>query len=114
MTNPCHFPDPTGISTCGRRGKTNEHVTLYMNGLVYHAYLCTAHRKTVTEMAPELGFAPVGGRTKDAKRRTAYLGKSGKPFTASQARAWLVRRGENVQGPGRLSNEQLSQYAESH
>jgi hypothetical protein len=116
MTTPCHFPDPVGVGTCGRRGKTNEHVTLFLNGLVYHAYLCPSHRKVLTEMAPEYGLAPVGGRTKDAKRRTAYVGKSGQAFTTTQARAWLIKNGdENVRpGPGRLTNEQLARYADTH
>src|SRR3954464_6437702 len=103
MTNVCHFPDPVGAGTCGKRGKANQHVTLYANDLVYHGFLCAKHRQVLTDVAPEFGLAPVGSRTKDAKRRTAYIGKSGTAFTAAQARAWLIKRGELAShGPGRL------------
>ena len=90
-------------------------MTLYANDLVYHGFLCASHRNALTDAIPEFGLAPVGSRSKDAKRRTAYIGKSGKAFTAAQARAWLVKRGElEGIGPGRLSQQQLDAYADTH
>ena len=86
-----------------------------MNGLIYHGFLCATHRKVLTDMAPEYGLVPVGGRTKDSKRRAAYVAKSGKAFTAAQARAWLITRDDEVRpGAGRLSAEQLDRYAATH
>ena len=116
MTTACHFPNgPTEVGTCGKRGKSNEHVTLYANGLVYHGFLCTSHRNLLTDAIPEFGLIPVGGRTKDAKRRTAYVGESGRPFTAAMAREWLIKRGDLAgHGAGRLRQEQIDAYAATH
>lgn len=114
MTTACQFPDPIEIKTCGRKSKSNEHVTLYADGLVYHGFLCTSHRTLLTDAIPEFGLVPVGSRTKDAKRRAAYVASSGKRFTAAMAREWLIERGEASEGPGRLSKAQLDTYAAAH
>lgn len=114
-TNACQFPTGIGFAIHGVRRKTNEHITLYANNLVYHAFLCTEHRALLTETVPEFGLVPVGGRTKDAKRRTMYVSKSGVPFTAAQARAWLIRRGDlDERRFGRLSRAQIDAYAAKH
>lgn len=114
MTSACHFPDPIGVGTCGKRGQT-QHVSLYADDLVYHGTLCETHRKVLADVAPEFGLVPVGSRTKDAKRRAVYVGKSGTAFTAAQARTWLVLQGElEGHGPGRLGQAQLDRYAETH
>lgn len=52
--------------------------------------------------------------TTDYKGRELYLAKSGTPFTAADARPWLVAQGLAKSGAGRLSQQQLDAYADTH
>jgi len=110
----CDYPDAKnpGEGVCGKHA--DNHFEAKLGALTFDADFCTDHRaKFIKDMAA------IGARASHAllgrKRRDVHIGKSGIPFSTSEARHWLIAKGIAVSaGPGRISQEHLDLYAKSH
>lgn len=63
----------------------------------------------LTKIGMDLSRARVG-----PEARAGYVSASGKPFTTRDVRVWLRATGYEVSDSGRLTDEMLALYAESH
>lgn len=91
-----------------------EPVELTVDAVVHRGEICPEHRKELAEMLRELGLRPVASIS-DGKRRDILIAKSGEPFTAAQARTWLVEQGiKTGASSGRVSIAHLDLYAANH
>lgn len=102
---------------CGAPGDCanpgDYHVTAIVGNTSYAADLCTQHLKEIQGKLATLGFIAVS-QSVGRKRRNAYVGASGVPFSTREARDWLVAQGYTVQGKGRLSTDLLETYRVTH
>lgn len=64
--------------------------------------------------AIEAKLEALGFQTSCPGRRQELVGASGRAFTTTEARAWLIARGHAVPARGRLSDRWLRMYAETH
>lgn len=91
-----------------------EPIEFTLNSIVYRAEICPGHRQELAALLGEIGLRPVAS-IHDSKRRDVLVTASGVPFTAAQARAWLVDQGiKTGAAAGRISAAHLELYAASH
>lgn len=96
--------------TCGDPGPIQRAFTL--GRTTYAADLCPAHDVALAALLVDTGFSPTATRI-GGKARAAYVGASGKPFSGSDARPWLIEQGLATAN-GRLSGSAIAAYADAH
>lgn len=95
---------------CGRPSVTT--LTASLRGRSFEQDLCDECARNYEIGLVARGARPAGARV-DYKTRAAYITASGIPFTAEEARKWLVER-DLAKPRGRLSATQLQMYADAH
>ena len=103
---------PVSGSACGKHA--DNHFEAKLGALSFDADFCNDCRaKFIGELVvigPHATHSLLG-----RKKRDVHIGRSGIPFSTSEARRWLLSEGIAVStGPGRLSQEHLDLYAAQH
>lgn len=100
----------SATAICGMAAVTTLNATVL--GRSFEQDLCEDCARDYQVCFIARGARPAGARV-DYKTRAAYITASGIPFTAEEARKWLVER-DLAKPRGRLSATQLQTYAEAH
>lgn len=106
------LPEPAKDGTTHCRAAATTTLFATVGGVSFEQDLCEecAHESELALVAR--GARPAGARV-DYKHRAAYLTASGVPFTAEEARAWLMKQGL-AKPRGRLSKVHLQAYSDAH
>lgn len=108
----CDFVAPSRNEPHGVPAVTRIEITI--DGKKFEADLCGRCIHALERAILNLGLRPSIALV-DGKPRGQYLTNSGRPFTAAEAREWLVENGYDVHPTmGRVSAEMLSEYASAH
>lgn len=106
VTRVCDFPEASGepatVTFTGRAG-----------GKEYGGDFCDQHWAEVEAGLAKLGVTAETVRI-DGKKRATYVAASGRPFSTNDVRQWLLERGGQPEGSGRLPRALLEEYAAAH
>lgn len=112
VINICDAPLRRGSDTlCGMESSVAIEATV--GTLKFRADLCDKHAEGVEEAFAKLGIHRTAARV-DSKDRQVMTTATGKPFTAQDARDWLLGQGLIKNAAGRISKANLEKYAAAH
>lgn len=97
---------------CGRLATARNAISWSDGAELVAMDLCDSCAEAIAERMLLEG-APPGDVRVDYKPRRAYVAKSGRRFSAEEARAWLIEQGR-ASDRGRLSKAQLEEYGDAH
>ena len=84
----------------------------------YHGDICDEHMPLLAEVFAKVGIelkTPAKKAASKPKKKVEMRTKSGKVFTAADARPWLIEQGLIEEAAaGRISQENLTKYADAH
>lgn len=77
--------------------------------------LCEEHQMTLSKELAAAGLLCLSA-LRSSHRRAAYLGESGRAFSAADVRGWMVEQGRwpLTRRVGRISQELINEYAVTH
>lgn len=109
----CDVPSGTKGAQCGKDAANKVDVKIGRSN--YAADVCDDDMPKVEKALASIGITLKSASTADSKTRKAQKTKSGKAFTAADARPWLVEQGLLAEGAsGRIAKDLMEKYAAAH